>query len=462
MSDHLCAKGRAWIEVDLEAIRANVVALRDVAGPHAAVMAVVKADAYGHGLVPVTRAALGAGAAWVGVAAVAEGVALREAGIEAPILLLCALAPGEVEVALAHRLTLTLGDEAGLNALLRAASGRAVEAHLEVDTGIGRAGVRPGQAIEIWQRATAAGLRLTGLMTHFADADGPDPALTRSQRAAFTSVREALHRAGARFKWVHLENSAAIAGRNAESDPAAGNLMRPGLLLYGVRSSNHGEQRPLPITSEPCANASSSARSSAASYPSSPLPSTSVAASSFILHPSSLATASSLPFRPALALYARVASVRDLPVGHPISYGATHRLRRDSRVATVLIGYGDGYPRRLSNVGHMLLSGRRAPILGRVCMDQTVVDVTDIPNVVPGDIAVCIGVQGRETLGAELLAACIEATEHEIITCLSPRLPRLYREAELPSPNHSRKSGGEDEDPTERSEHGIIAYKARG
>src|SRR5205085_8665745 len=130
--------------------------------------------------------------------------------------------------------------------------------------------------------------------------------------------------------------------------------------------------------------------------------------------------------RPVLALKARVAAVRELPAGHTVSYGATCRLSRPSRVATVLIGYGDGYPRRLSNCGAVLLRGRRAPILGRVCMDQTVVDVTDIPGVLPGEEAVCIGAQGEERISVEEIARQIETTEHEITTCLTARIPRVY------------------------------------
>lgn len=378
---------RAWIEVSLTAIRRNIEALQNTLGPSIHIMAVVKANAYGHGLVPVAREMLSAGAAWLGVASVGEGVALRTAGVQAPIALLCAANPAEAPAIVAHRLTVAIGDHAILEAMIAAREEIAanhfhtaqdtpqaepVLVHLEIDTGIGRSGVLPGEALALWQRARQADIPITGLTTHFADAEGVDAAFTRHQQTVFQQTRAELERAGASFTWVHLDNSAAT----LRFCDVACNLVRPGLLLYGITPS--------------------------------------------------LPASTAVKLTPVLSLKARVATVRDLPAGHPISYGLTHRLTRPSRVATVLIGYGDGYPRRASNRGYLLLHGRQAPILGRVCMDQTVVDVTDIPNVQPGDEAVCIGAQGEERITAEQLAALIETTEHEITTDLSARLPRLY------------------------------------
>lgn len=369
-------KTRAWIEVDLEAVRRNVCAAQRWVGENARVMAVVKADAYGHGLLPVARAALEAGAAWLGVAAVEEGIALREAGVLAPICLLCAFGQGEAGGLIEHALTPLVGDAVSLDALIRARSAssaiqsqdtRRFAIHLDVDTGIGRSGVQPAEAVGLWQRAVRAGVDVSGVSTHFADADNEESLLTPQQERAFDCACTELTEAGARFEWVHAANSPAMLRRCVQ----AANLMRPGLLLYGIGSA-----------------------------------------------PYALA--------PALALKATVATVRDLPAGHGISYGATHRLTRPSRIATVLIGYGDGYPRRLSNQGHMLIRGHRVPILGRVCMDQTVVDVTDTPIVIPGDEAVCIGVQGGKRITIEDIAAQIATTPHEITTCLTARLPRYY------------------------------------
>lgn len=361
---------RAWVEIDLDAVRTNVTVLRQHLGAHIHLMAVVKADAYGHGAIAVARAALSAGAAWLGVATVAEGVALRQAGIRAPVLLLAPFAPEEAGDLIARGLTPAVGDRVQVEALARQARrpGVAPEIHLEIDTGMGRAGVQPEEACTLYRQAVQHGLCVSGLCTHFADADGSSTGFTREQIRIFHTVRTRLEALGARFTYVHLCNSAGIQQYGA----AGGNLVRPGLLLYGIGA--------LPV-----------------------------------------------PVVPALTLKARVATVRDLPAGANISYGLTCRLRRPGRVATVLIGYGDGYSRRLSNRGCVLIRGRRAPVLGRVCMDQTVVDVTDIPDVAPGDEAVCVGAQGDQRLTVQEIARLCGATEHEVPTGLMPRVPRYYR-----------------------------------
>jgi alanine racemase len=363
---------RAWATIHLAAIRANIAALRKLAGPSKEIMAVVKADAYGHGLLAVARTALEAGVQWLGVATAEEGKCLRRAGITCPVALLCVPAPQEAEQVVHYNLTPLIGSEDVLRALMAAGCR---EAHLEIDTGMGRAGVLPEEAVALWRLAQSRGLTFTGLGTHFAEAENPFRELTQSQLERFHGVRHTLEKAGARFRWVHSANSAALLeGLDSES-----NLVRPGLLIYGI----------LPNT------------------PQSHLWRT--------------------RFLPALQLEAAIGTVRELPPGHSISYGATHRLARPSRVATVLLGYGDGYPRRLSNQGYMLVHGQKAPILGRICMDQTVLDVTDIPSVQPGDVAVAIGKQGAERLFVEEMAKSIGTTEHEITTCLTQRIPRIFK-----------------------------------
>lgn len=382
---------RAWAEIDLEAISSNVRALKAALGSTVRLLAVVKADAYGHGLIPVSETALAAGADWLGVAAVAEGAALRHAGIDSPIALLCVPAPDEAECIVANRITPVVGDKVTLAAIAKAAEAAGSHAdpfaiHMDIDTGMGRSGVQPGRAADLWRAANDAGLRVTGLMTHFADAENPQADVTIAQRRAFHEARELLAAAGAHFDVVHANNSAAT----LNGFIPAGNLVRPGLLLYGIWPAMENTQ------------AASLAPLASGLWP----------------RPSSLI--------PALTLKARVATVRELAAGHTVSYGATHRLARPSRIATVLIGYGDGYPRRLSNRGCMLLNGKRAPILGRICMDQTVVDVTDIPGVEPGDEAVSIGEQAGDRIAVEEIAALVETTEHEITTCLTRRIPRLH------------------------------------
>jgi alanine racemase len=385
-------RSRAWAEIDLRALQENVQTLVAALSADRRLMAVVKADAYGHGLVPIARGALAAGANWLGVATVFEGVALRSAGIAAPIALLCVPAPDDVHRIIGYRLTPLVGDTELVACLARVDRTAALEVHLDVDTGMGRSGVLPEQVVQLFRQCREAGLRVTGICTHFADADGADPSLTGLQWERFAGARRAAEAAGACFEWVHAGNSAAL----LRFPPNGCNLVRPGLLVYGLR----------PVAGEGEIQAGSQEQTKPGEE---------------------IGLARQMPYvRPVLALKARVGAVRDLPAGHTISYGATFRLARPSRVATVLIGYGDGYSRRLSNRGEMLIRGGRAPILGRVCMDQTVVDVTEIPGVAAGDIVTCIGSDGQGTITAEEIARRIDTTEHEITTCLTGRLPRLY------------------------------------
>ncbi len=380
-SNHQQLKRRAWAEIDLDAVQSNVRETLALLGQERNLLAVVKADAYGHGIVKTAHSAADAGAKWLGVATTAEGVNLRDAGVVADIALICALCPteAEAEAILENNLVPAIGDRFILQALARAASKLrmprfAASIHLEIDTGCGRSGFLPEEAVAAWRFATEKGLKINGLATHFADADGSEENFTLEQWKKFALIRHQLECAGASFDWVHAGNSAATL-RIPTLDC---NLVRPGLLLYGISP-------PLPGGS--------------------PL---------------------ELKLRPALSLKARVATVRNLPAGHNISYGLTCALARPSRVATVLIGYGDGYPRRLSNQGEILVQGRRVPILGRVCMDQTMVDVSDLPEVFPGEIATCIGEDGKEKITVEEIARKIGTTDHEITTTLTSRLPRVY------------------------------------
>lgn len=370
-SETSTSRARAWAQIRLDAVKRNVELIHELAGPQKQIMAVVKANAYGHGLVPIAETALKAGATWLGVATVKEGEALRQAGITAPICLLSVPLPEEMKLLVALKLIPLLGQKESLEAFALVGG---KEAHLEIDTGMGRAGALPAEAVELWRHAKGLGLYISGLCTHFAEAETQHSELTRRQLRLFQETRRSLEEAGARFKWFHYANSAALLmGLTADT-----NLVRPGLLVYGILPSS--------LSKEPWRSR----------------------------------------FVPALQLEARIAAVRELPQGHPISYGATYRLHRSSRVATVLIGYGDGYPRRLSNCGYMLVRGQRAPILGRVCMDQTVIDVTEMPNIQAGERAVCIGKVGSEEVRVEEIAALIDATEHEVTTALTARIPRFY------------------------------------
>lgn len=373
---------RCWAEIDLAAVHSNVLSMRSYIGDGAHLMAVVKADAYGHGLIPVTRAALNAGASWIGTATLTEAITLREAGFTEPIMLLCAASPDDVDAIIDNRVTAMTGEAVFIEALGRAIRKRnrfsqnaaEVSIHLDLDTGIGRSGSLPENAEKLMGIALSYGIKVSGLSTHFACPDDLDEQFTLNQIDSFTAVRRNLETVGAQFDWIHCSAASAL----LRFAIAPGNLVRPGLLLYGI----------VPKLPQDC----------------NPIPN----------------------LKPVLSLKTVVASVRDVPAGHPISYGATHRMESAGRVATLLIGYADGYPRRLSNIGFVLLHGKRAKILGIICMDQMVVDVTEIPETVVGSVAVCIGAQCEDRITVEELAATIGTTEHEITTCLSSRVPRCF------------------------------------
>ena len=364
----------AWVTVDLDAIRDNVRGLVALAAP-AGVLATVKADAYGHGAVPVARAALDAGATWLGVAFVEEGVELREAGIDAPILLLSEPPPAAAATVVAHRLTPFVYTEAGIDALAAAAAeaGTPLAVHLKVDTGMHRVGCAPTAAVGLATRiAGHPALRLEGLATHLAVADEVGHAYTDAQLDAFDVVVGAVTEAVGRPPVVHAANSAgALAHPRARFD-----LVRVGITMYGIA--------PAPEVADAVA------------------------------------------LRPALSLHARVSFVKRLAAGERVSYGLRYELAQPARVATVPVGYADGVPRGLGAVsGVVLVGGRRCPIAGTVTMDQLLVDVGDDDVRVDDDV-VLLGTQGDETIGAQEWADRLDTIPYEVVTRLGGRLPRRY------------------------------------
>jgi alanine racemase len=356
-----------WVEVDLEAIRHNVRLLKPT---DSELMAVVKADGYGHGAVPVARAATEAGAAWLGVALVEEGVELRLAGLEAPVLVLSELPPGSEAVALAHGLTPTVCSDDGLERLAEAARGP-IGVHVKVDTGMHRIGVWPPEDTATFcERLAAAGLVVEGLWTHFARSED-DEVLTKEQLDRFLRAVEAVRAAGHDPRWVHASNSGGVL-RHAEADL---DLVRPGIALYGLRPEpGVGLDRDL---------------------------------------------------RPALAWRSAVSFARWLPAGERLSYGHRYELERRSCIATVPVGYADGYPRSLSNRADVLIGGRRCRVAGSVTMDQLIVDCGD-HEVVAGDEVVLIGRQAGEEITAWELAGHLDTVAYEIVTGIGPRVPREH------------------------------------
>ncbi len=367
-----------YVRVDLNAIAHNVRALKSRVGPRVMLMAVVKANAYGHGIVETARAALANGADWLAVARVCEGVQLREAGVRAPILILGYHAPSEAEAVVQFGLTATVNSIKMAEAL--AAHARRLDArvrvHVKVDTGMGRFGVLPEEALAFWRAMTAMPrFDVEGLWTHFATADERDKTYARRQLRNFLEVARAIEEAGYAIPMRHVANSAAL----LDLEETHLDAVRPGIAIYGLRPSHEVEP--------------------------------------------------SIPLQPALSLISHVGRVRVLPAGSGIGYGRTFITPRPMRVALVPVGYGDGYHRLLSNRGEALIHGRRARILGRVCMDNIVLDVDHIPEATEGDEVVLIGRQGEAQITAEEVAGWAETINYEVTTALLPRAPRIYEEA---------------------------------
>jgi alanine racemase len=368
---------RAEAVVDLGAIRRNTAALRRLLDAAAQLMAVVKADAYGHGAVPVARAALEAGATALGVATVDEGIELRRAGIGRTILVLGPSLPREAPALVEHGLEQMVADLDAATALAQEATGRrqSVGLHLKVDTGMGRVGVPPAEAVPAARRLLAlSGVRLAGVMTHFADADEGEAGGAPAQLAAFREVLGALRGAGIDAGLAHAANSAGILTLPASHL----DLARAGLALYGCHPSRE--------------------------------------------------TAGRLRLEPALTFRTRVAFVKEVAGGASIGYGRTFTAPGRMIVATLPVGYADGFARGHSNRGAALIGGRRAPIVGRVCMDMTMVDVSATPGVRVGDEAVLYGAQGHEAIPVDEVASLLGTISYEILCAIGKRVRRSYVE----------------------------------
>lgn len=365
----------AWAEIDLDAVASNVAFLVERCAP-AAVCAVVKADGYGHGSVAVARAALDAGATWLAVALVEEGVALRDEGVDAPVLLLSQPPPDAMGAVVAARLTPTLDTEAGIAAAAEAVGTRRapVGVHLKIDTGMHRVGADPADAPDLAKAIRAApALRLEGLWTHLASADEPEQDdFTALQLARFEDVRDALAADGAQPALLHAANTA-----GALAHPAARyDLVRCGIALYGY-SPRPGVARD--------------------------------------------------DLRPVLSLRARVSAVRTLEAGERVSYGRRYAVPAPrSVVATVPLGYADGVTRRLGAVGaEVLLRGRRRPVAGTVSMDQFMVDCGPGSTVAPGEEVVLLGRQGDQEIRAEEWADRLGTITYEVLCGIGSRVPRV-------------------------------------
>ena len=367
-----------YASVNLTALAHNLSCIRRYLSPGCEVMAIVKANAYGHGAVDITQALARQGIGRFAVASLDEGVTLRQAGISAPIVVLGALFEEQIADLIAHRLTPVVGDAQLLPALAKAARSHPTPypIHLKVETGMGRLGFSPEELLSLLDDPILQSpLLVEGMMTHLADADGADSAFTERQLAAFRAMLEQIRQRGLPLPLVHTANSAAI----VRFPEAHFSLVRPGIMLYGYHT--------LP-----------------ASFPAPDL-------------------------QPVLSLRTTIAQLRTIPRGGTVSYNRTFVATRPTRIAVLPIGYADGYSRRLSNRGSVLIQGRRAPIVGLVCMDMIMVDVTDFAQLQVGEIATLIGQQGGESIGADEIADWIGTIPYEVLCGIGSRVPRLYESA---------------------------------
>lgn len=361
-----------WAEIDLRAVAHNVREAKKKIVPSTKLCAVVKADAYGHGAVPVAKTALAAGAEFLAVALLQEGVELREAGIRAPILVLGALQEELAEETVVYGLSQALFTAKSAQALSRAAvkTGKPARIHIAVETGMNRIGIAPEQAGAFAAEIAALpGIELEGVFSHLAAADCADKDFCRDQYARFKKALFEIRAAGIEIKLQHIANSAAI----IDLPELQLDMVRQGITLYGLWPSaevrhNHD-------------------------------------------------------FRPVMKLKTRVVFVKEIGAGETVSYGGTFKARKTTLVATLPVGYADGVRRLLSNKGQVIVRGCKAPIIGRICMDQLMIDVSNVEGVVVGDEVVLFG---DKELSADQFAEWSDTISYEVVCAVSRRVPRVY------------------------------------
>jgi len=389
LSERRDSPALTWAEVDLMALAHNYRELRRITSPTAKIMAVVKADGYGHGAAQVARTAVTNGARFLAVARMDEAIQLRKAGINDPILLFGYSLPTYVETLASLNIwaSLTSLDNARTLSAEAVRCNKTVCAHIKVDTGMGRlgvladeialsdkAGAQQDRAVDTIQAIRSLpNLKVEGIFTHFANADSLDKTHAQGQLALFTNLLDTLKQRSAAFKYRHAANSAATIGMpDAHLD-----LVRPGISQYG-------------------------------------------------LWPSPEVNRSLIHLKPVMAIKSRIIQVKDVGPGFKVSYGSTHSTAGRTRIATIPIGYADGYDRILSSQGQMLVRGKRASIIGRVCMDLTMLDVGHIPEAALDDEVVILGSQGSETISADEIAERVGSINYEIVSSLTSRVPKVY------------------------------------
>ncbi|MDM8517219.1 alanine racemase [Desulfobacterales bacterium HSG16] len=377
--------------INLDAIAHNLKELAQIPEPDVKIMAVVKADAYGHGAVQVAGTAVKSGADWLGTARIHEGIHLRENGLDVPILIFGYTPPALADELMKYDLSQTISSQENAVKLSNAATafGGRIKIHLKIDSGMGRFGFLVGspsdtaslqktekvQAIikDILSIARLPGLEMTGICTHFAAADSSDKAYSNTQFEFFMGIIEKLNKAGLDFSIRHAANSAAI----IDMPDTHLDMVRAGISLYGF-------------------------------------------------YPSDQVNKDAVDLIPAMELAAGIAHLKKVPAGFHVSYGPTYSTSKPTTLATVPIGYADGYSRLLSSKGHMLVHGIKAPIVGRVCMDMTIIDVGHIPDVCVEDKVIIFGRQNDAVLTVDEIAETLDTITYEIVSSITARVPRIY------------------------------------
>ncbi|NHZ73574.1 MAG: alanine racemase [Nitrospirae bacterium] len=378
-----------WVEINLSAYSHNIAELCRIASSEARLMAVVKADGYGHGAVAVARVALESGADCLGVARLHEAVELREAGIAAPILIFGLTPAEEIDTLLDLDLTQAVFSQATAGALAAEAvtRGKRPRVHIKVDTGMGRLGLltegpdakglgrgaADHRLSEVETIANLQGLEVEGLFTHFATADHADKTYANRQLQRFLELVDRLRQQGLEFPLSHAANSAAL----IDMPDSNLDMVRPGIATYG-------------------------------------------------LYPSAAVDRSRVGLKPVMEWKTKVVQLKKVPAGFGVSYGITHETPRPTNLATVAVGYADGLKRGLSSRGQMLVGGQRVPIVGRICMDLTLLDVGEVPGASVGDEVVILGRQGDEMLSADEMATTLGTINYEIVSTITSRVPRIY------------------------------------
>ncbi|HHT9135903.1 MAG TPA: alanine racemase [Candidatus Wunengus sp. YC60] len=364
-----------WVEIDLGALKHNLLAIKKRVGPDIKILGIVKADAYGHGDYEVSRVLLNNGAEMLGIAILEEGIQLRDKGIKTPLLLMGGVFEEQIETVIHYDLIPTVYDLklAGVLSNKATCFNKKLKVHIYVDTGMGSIGVKHDKAVEFVK--TLQGMKnllIEGIYTHCSSSDEKDSAFTNLQIKRFRDVLAALDSSKVCIPLRHMANSGAILGY----PESYFNMVRPGLSLYGL-------------------------------YPSEDV-------------------SREIGIKPVITFKTRIIHIKDMDAGDVVGYGRAYTIAKLTRVATLPLGYGDGYNRLLSNQGKVIIRGKKASIIGRVCMDQCFVDVTNIKDVSVGDEVVLYGSQGQETISIESIAKQINTIPYEVACNISKRVPRIY------------------------------------